>query len=236
LLTGSGEVHCWGEPFNERTSDVSYPTRQMTLSSTATEIAVGDPLACARLTNDQVECWGAAYGDNGHTAHTVVDASNAPLTHVTRIAAVGTVGAPAAHGCALRSDGRVWCWGYNFSGEIGNGSARTFAFEPATQVRGIDNAVDISVGLQSSCALVSSGQAYCWGNSKAAIGISGTMLTRPTAIPGVTDAIDVASGWNHNCVRRRSGQVSCWGTNFEGELGDGTLVERTTVRDVLTLP
>jgi alpha-tubulin suppressor-like RCC1 family protein len=235
LLTMSGQVHCWGDLFNVR-SDVAYPTRQMSLATTAAEIAAGSPLACARLTNGQVQCWGVAYGDNGYTAHTVVDGSSAVLTNVTRIVARAATGAPAAHACALRQNGEVWCWGYNYNGEIGNGSSGGVTFEAATKVSSISNAIDVSVGVNDSCALVSGGQVYCWGASKAATGSGSGAVTSPQAIAGLSDAIDIETGWSHSCARRVSGQVSCWGTNFVGELGDGTTIDRTTVRDVLTLP
>jgi len=39
------------------------------------------------------------------------------LTDVTRVAA------GAAHSCAIRGDGTVWCWGSNTSGQLGDGDA-----------------------------------------------------------------------------------------------------------------
>jgi alpha-tubulin suppressor-like RCC1 family protein len=240
-LTASGsggKVYCWGVLFNERGSDSAYPTRQVTLASSAVEIAGGSVITCARLSNGQVQCWGLAYQDNGYTAHTVVDGSNAALTGAVQIVANGASGAIAGHACARKSNGEVWCWGFGFYGEIGNNITRRFLLFPATKVRTISNAIDVSVGLTHTCVLVSGGQVSCWGTSKMAIGSGdeSTPITTPTAITGLNDAIDIESGWGHNCARRRSGQVSCWGVNRSGELGDGTTSERTTVRTVVGLP
>jgi alpha-tubulin suppressor-like RCC1 family protein len=240
-LTASGsggKVYCWGNLFNERASSSAYPTRQVTLASTAVEIAGGSVMTCARLSNGQVQCWGLAYQDNGYTVHTVVDGSNATLTGAVQIVASGASGAIAGHACARKSNGEIWCWGYGYYGEIGNDSTGSFSLFPATKVGTISNAIDISVGLTHTCVLVSGGQVSCWGTSKMAIGSGdqSTPISSPTAISGLNDAIDVESGWAQNCARRRSGQVSCWGINLSGELGDGTTSERTTVRNVVGLP
>jgi hypothetical protein len=238
-LTASGKVYCWGNLFNERSTDRAYPTREVVLSGTAAELAGGGVLTCARLTNGQVQCWGLGYSDStnqGYTVHTVVDASNATFTGAAQVVASGASGAIAGHACARKTNGEVWCWGYGYYGEIGNASTGSFTFFPATKVSGISNAIDVSVGLTTTCVVVSSGTLSCWGTSKYAIGSGPTDsgLTSPTSV--LTDAIDVESGWAHNCARRRSGQVSCWGMNELGQLGDGTTSERTTVRSVVGMP
>jgi alpha-tubulin suppressor-like RCC1 family protein len=235
-LTASGKVHCWGNLFNVRQSDSAYPTREVVLSASAAELAGGGVVTCARLTNGQVQCWGPGYNDNGYTPHTVVDGSNATLTGAAQVVASGASGAPAGHACALKTNGEVWCWGFGYYGEIGNGSTGTLTFFAATKVSGISNAIDVSVGLTHTCAVVSSGTLSCWGASKYALGDgdSVTTITSPTSV--LSDAIDVESGWAHNCARRRSGQVSCWGANISGQLGDGTTSERTTVRNVVGMP
>jgi hypothetical protein len=235
--TNDGKVECWGESANVQ-SDMAYPTRELVFSAPVVELAAGNPLGCARLNDGSVQCWGAVYGDDAvFTPRAVVDTGDAALTHVTRVVAMAGAGAPAAHGCALRSSngGEVWCWGYNLAGELGHTSDGGIAFEKASKVA-LSDVIDVSVGLSHSCALVSSGQVYCWGESKAATGGGSGSISTPTAISGLDDAIDIASGMSHNCARRRSGQVSCWGTNASGELGDGTTVDRTSVVDTKDLP
>ena len=83
---------------------------------------------------------------------------------------------------------------------------------------------------ESSCAVASSGQAYCWGSND-----EGQLGTEPfdinnvpeyysltaVAVPGVTDATTIAVGGAHACVIVRSGDVWCWGADSSGQIGNG---------------
>lgn len=139
--------------------------------------------------------------------------------------------------CAVRDNGSVACWGENRSGQLGLGTVdATIHALPAT-VPGLSRVVSISARADHTCALVSSGQVYCWGsNGLGQLGI-GTTLDRPvaTAVTGLADAVEVAVGYNHGCARRADGTVVCWGSNSAGQLGDGGTRNRTTPSGVLGL-
>ena len=60
-----------------------------------------------------------------------------------------------------------------------------------------------------------------------------TPTASPTSTPGILDKIlEIAVGANHSCARLESGRVKCWGMNDRGQLGDGTLINRTQPVDV----
>lgn len=61
----------------------------------------------------------------------------------------------------MRSDGTVWCWGYNYEGELGDG---TFAVRSTpAPVHGLAGVTSIAAGNQHYCAAKSDGSAWCWG-------------------------------------------------------------------------
>jgi alpha-tubulin suppressor-like RCC1 family protein len=75
--------------------------------------------------------------------------------------------------CALLLNGSVYCWGSNQSGMLGTGSLSGHdncgnqgdcATQPV-KVEGITNAVQVSVGVDSACALLSNGHIDCWGRT-----------------------------------------------------------------------
>ena len=145
-----------------------------------------------------------------------------------------TVG--AAHSCGLTADGAAWCWGRNSYGQLGyDTGADTLHAQPA-RVGGVDGPTftRIAAGYGHTCGVTSSGDVYCWGrNGSGQLG-DGTFVrhTTPTLVPNVT-ATDLTAGDEHTCAWTAVagvslGPVKCWGDNSFGQLGDGSLVTRTS--------
>jgi alpha-tubulin suppressor-like RCC1 family protein len=149
--------------------------------------------------------------------------------HKFTTSARGTFSAGAYHMCALlASPGGIDCWGYNYDGELGNGTTKNISTKPVA-VSGIASAREVSGGGYHTCALLS-GSIDCWGYNK--FGELGNGTTKgsatPVAVGGITNAIEVSGGTFYTCALLSSGGIDCWGENGFGELGDGTFTERTT--------
>ena len=89
------------------------------------------------------------------------------------------IAAGSAHTCALLSDTTVKCWGFNSSGELGDGST-TNASTPVVVQNAVTGAVlsgvtAIAGGADDTCILLSGGAVQCWGfNGNGSLG-NGTM-------------------------------------------------------------
>jgi len=153
-----------------------------------------------------------------------------------------TLVAGLGHTCGLTSSGAAYCWGFNISGQLGDGT--TTEQDTPTAVLGPGGGaalsfVSLTAGGDYTCGLISDGTAYCWGeNATGQLG-DGTTIERhtPTAVvgPGGGAALSFASlsAARHAtgasvCGITGSGTAYCWGMNFWGELGDGTTTERHT--------
>lgn len=133
--------------------------------------------------------------------------------------------------CGRLADGRVYCWGDNGAGQLGDGTMTNRA--TAAPVSGIDDAIDVTSGASHACAVRAGGGVVCWGeNSGRQLG-DGTNGDRstPVAAGGITDARSVSAGDEHTCVVRGAGTVSCWGGNGQLQLGT-TGGDRGTSMDV----
>ena len=78
----------------------------------------------------------------------------------------------------------------------------------------------------------------CWGaNNSGQLG-DGTTTNRTTPVDviGLTNGVSaIATGYGHTCALTSVGGVKCWGRNNYGQLGDGTITNRTTPVDVIGL-
>jgi alpha-tubulin suppressor-like RCC1 family protein len=133
-----------------------------------------------------------------------------------------------AHGCAVRRSGAVVCWGYNASGQLGNGTLRILSAGPEVSpvtVELLGDAVRIGAGATHTCAVRRSGLVVCWGNNEFGHLGDGALGTRPfpSAVTAILDAEVVTAGRAHSCARRLGGAVACWGDNRLGTIGDGTV-------------
>ena len=127
ILAG-GAVSCWGSNvFGElgigsvSTGPRANPTPVPGLTG-ATAIACGEAHSCTLLGNGTMRCWGDnadAQLGNGDTTG-AIQTSPVAVTGLTNVVGIGL---GFRHGCAVRSDGRLWCWGGNFDGSVGDGTS-----------------------------------------------------------------------------------------------------------------
>ena len=232
-LMQAGGVKCWGYNHNGQlgfgiADNDSYDAVDVTgLQSGVTALAAGEFHTCAVRTGE-VWCW----GDNhfGQLGDGTEEDRSQPVrvaglpAGVTRIASMGNIT------CAITSQGGVLCWGLNNYGELGNGS-HSSSLQPIP-VSGLSSGViALAGGGYFICAITEQGQVYCWGaNDNGQLG-DGTDSDRaaPVMVSGLPAAVTaLATGSVHTCALTASGEVWCWGNNRSGQLGDGTLIDRST--------
>ena len=145
------------------------------------------------------------------------------------LSGVAGVATGLSHTCALTTAGGVKCWGANFSGQLGNGTASGFDPNPTpVDVVGLSSGVAaIAAGNGHTCALTTAGGLKCWGGNKFGQLGNGTFSGNPNPTPvdvvGLSSGVAaVAAGADHTCALTTAGGLKCWGRNQYGQLGDGT--------------
>jgi hypothetical protein len=104
---------------------------------------------------------------------------------------VVSVDADDSHTVALKNDGTVWAWGYNYSGEIGD-STRTERLTPV-QVPGLTAVVDVSAGSGYTAAVKSDGTVWAWGSNIWGNLGDGTTTDRWTPVQVMKDSLPFKS-------------------------------------------
>ena len=163
------------------------------------------------------------------------------------------VSAGISYSLALDEDGKVYAWGNNFNGQLGNGNYNEYDYYDYydyygyTEFQGINsnipvevdtsgvldgkNIVQVSAG-SHSLALDEDGKVYAWGNNFDGQLGDGTNIKRFTPvevdISGVLDGktiVQVSAGISYSLALDEEGKVYSWGRNFDGQLGNGNFDE-----------
>lgn len=129
------------------------------------------------------------------------------------------------HTCGLASDGDLYCWGRNDSGQLGIGSSDNAAHPKPMLVSAKPKVAFISANGDQTCALTAAGVAYCWGDNKYGQLGNGTLVSAvfPVPVSGDLKFKELSVGATHTCGLTISGAAYCWGGNWHGQLGIGTM-------------
>lgn len=199
--------------------------------SGAKSIKLGLNFSCARIYSGEVRCWGAgSYGQLGINA-----TSNEyyASTSVFGITDAVDIAVGETHACALRSNGRVYCWGQGAAGKIGNMSVSNQTMAQMVVMAGsipLDGAIAISSRKNHTCALMKDRKIMCWGQN--ILGSLGQDNTAPSSYNyaidvlgygfGMKQPLSLSVGGSHTCVNLVDGNLQCWGKNMNGNLGLGS--------------
>ena len=143
--------------------------------------------------------------------------------------------AGGSHTCAI-VDGRVYCWGLGFSGQLGYGNTANVGDDEAAGASGaVDlgagrTATAISAGDFHTCALLDDGSVRCWGfGANGRLGYGNTQTIGDDETPASAGAVNlggqataISAGGSHTCAVLVGGSVRCWGFGPDGRLGYAT--------------
>jgi len=161
------------------------------LSGGVTAIVAGSEHTCA-VVGGGAKCWGTNFsGQLGDGTN--VD-RNVPVSVSGISGDVDAIAAGGEHTCALTTGGAIWCWGANFSGQLGDGT--NVGRNAPVRVSGLSGAVTaIAAGSEHTCAVVAGG-VKCWGTNFSGQVGDGTNVNRRTPVdvtglPSVRPSVSV---------------------------------------------
>jgi alpha-tubulin suppressor-like RCC1 family protein len=256
-VRATGELWCWGLEGIARANGGSqeYRIAAQRVEDFGEISAVSDGwlhTCMVRGAGDNVVCYGfnesGQLGVGDRVEIRIPDASRAVLDPTDATRALAGVDQVTAAGfgdttCAL-VDGRVWCWGTNRDGQLGDGSLEHETCTPSMTSTydciaspvlvggeaGLAGVTQITAGTGHVCALDAEGQVWCWGDNRAgqlaqAVDVESSNL--PVQVAGLGAVAEVDAAGRLTCARLVDGTVWCWGFNSRGQLGDGLMSHDT---------
>jgi len=222
IVRSTGAVLCWGVNDKGQLGRPAGPNQvrptPVAKLDDAIDVALGLEHGCALRRSGEVLCWGSdADGQLG-------DGAGSRGGKVAQLFDASALDAGRAHTCALRRSGAVSCWGANNQGQIGNSAGAAQLKVPVqipTGVTKLDDAAEIALGPEHSCARKRDGTLVCWGRNdlgQLGSGTSSNVWTSRVPVKELRGVSALDIGPVHACAAM-SERIACWGDNKSGQAG-----------------
>lgn len=222
-------AYCWGYnrygQIGDATTSVAVAPKFVTGQIKFAAISSGAWHTCALTAGGTAFCWGRNdYGQLG--AGTDVNHSSVPLQVVADFP-FAQIDAGATHTCGVARTGRLYCWGSNEFGELGNGGAFSSGLAaanvPTPTSALFPNGEMISAGVSHTCAALGA-DTRCWGRGLYGQLANGSFgdhyVPQPVRLLGINVPVTrLATGGRTHACAISEGTIFCWGTGAAGQLG-----------------
>ena len=234
-------LFCWGSSrFGEvglgDMEDVATPTQVAPSIHNFAQVDLADSVSIARTDSGTVLTWGDnTHGALGRAGEATQPGEVALPDNSIWVAAGGQWSDATA--CSVVADGRVFCWGSDFEGRVGDGNGLGGVTPTPVLVPGataLSDVKKVELNERAACALQNDGQLYCWGNGTWNGLGTNTTTAQLVATDGAVDDFDCGGG---HCCATVLGGLKCWGHN--AAVGDNSNLNRDTpvsVVDEMNVP
>jgi alpha-tubulin suppressor-like RCC1 family protein len=224
----NGKLYCWGLDEDGQVGDgvvndfrVLAPRRIGTFEDWAT-VGAGDNHTCGVRRNGKLYCWGSNTQGKIGVGSDDFDPVLAPV-RVGTFEDWASVSGGGGHTCGVRRNGKLYCWGYDGTGQLGDGDGSAPHNAPV-RIGAFEDWATVSAGREHTCGVRRNGKLYCWGLDdfgRVGDGDGDAPHNAPVRIGAFEDWADGSAGSYHSCGVRKIGKLYCWGDDEFGQVGDG---------------
>lgn len=232
-LTKDEAVWCWGDNHDRQ---LGRDSAELELSATPlpledrsyAKLSAMGYAVCGLDDEGKAHCWGYSSSNRELGDPNVTESSATPVAVSAPVGETSPIAFRELHhgryhSCGLGLDERVYCWGSNWFGQLGDGTLDAKA-HPFDALAGTAVSL-LGLGTNYTCALTKQQTTYCWGaNGDLQIDDSGEDALLPAERFDEADFVPAsfALGDFHGCALDAEGRAWCWGSNRSGQLGRAT--------------
>ena len=132
--------------------------------------------------------------------------------------------------CGLTTGTRIYCWGDNLRGGLGEPTVRES--QAPVPISSTATFSDVATGVEHACGLRTDGVLFCWGyNDMGQLGnnTSGSGSAVPVQVAGTARFVSVVAGQHRTCARQSDGATYCWGETWVNSVGGLEVTRPQTV-------
>ena len=207
----------------------SSPVQTITGGTDWKQVACGTGITAAIKTDGTLWNWGNNI--SGQLGNSTQVAKSSPIQTIAGGTNWSQVNCGDSFTAAIKTDGTLWTWGGNSSGQLGNNTL-TNRSSPVQTIAGGTNWNYISTSSNSMYSIDTSDNLWSWGSNTAGqLFIAGSADNKSSpvqTIAGGTNWSQVETSLDHTAAIKTDGTLWTWGYNTQGQLGDNTQVAKSS--------
>jgi alpha-tubulin suppressor-like RCC1 family protein len=222
-------INQYGQLGDNTTAYKSSPVQTVAFGTNWKQAATGGGYQKAAIKTDGT-LWTWGYNGYGQLGDNTIAHKSSPVQTI----AFGTnwkqVSAGYVNTAAINTNGTLWNWGRNNYGQLGDNTIVRKS-SPVQTVAFGTNWKQISAGYVNTAAIKNDGTLWTWGrNNYGQLG-DNTIVDKSSPVQTVvfgTNWKQVFSGREYTAAIKTDGTLWCWGKNINGQLGDSTIVSKSS--------
>ena len=231
VINNKGFLFAWGDNTSgqlgaQDRQHRSYPQGIGTITDFWNQLSFNESTSYAIKTDGTLWAWGRnSNGELGNGINILPRSSPVQIGSLTNWKQISGGGAAAL---AVKTDGTLWGWGANGSGQLGLGN--TLNRSSPTQVGALTDWQYVAGGFYHAAAIKTDGTLWTWGfNTYGQLGHNDrTSRSSPVQVGTLTNWKTVVCGQHHTIALKTDGTLWSWGYNNNGQLGQGNQVNRSS--------
>jgi len=210
----------------------SSPVQTICGGTNWSEVACGAEYTAAIKTDGSLWLWGS--NGDGRLGHNTIVSESSPVQTVSGGNNWSQVGCGDNHTAAIKTDGTLWCWGYNQHGQTGDNTDINRS-SPVQTISGGTNWSQVACGSNHTAAVKTDGTLWLWGNNdygQLGNNIGGTSYDYRSSpvqtVSGGNNWKQVICGGYNTAAIKTDGTLWLWGSNSSGKLGNNSIINRSS--------
>jgi hypothetical protein len=234
-IQSDGTLYAWGYNVYGQLGlgDTTYRSRPFQVGSLTnwSVVSVGNQMSYAIKTNGTLWAWGR--NNRGQLGLINTTSYSSPMQIGSLTNWLSVAGGYDGYAIAVKTDGTLWSWGANNTGQLGLGTTSYGSSSPQ-QVGALTNWTSNITGSYWTLAIKTDGTLWSWGyNGTGGLALGNTTwYSSPKQVGSLTTWSSVSNSQSHSLAIKTDGTFWSWGNNGSGQGGLGNTTDYSSPKQV----